>query len=168
MDKLQKPRGLIRYTTEHDLAGKPSKTFRPRLIGYAAVLLTMISAVAIATANRVPLELQVLRDRGSLYEPVTTDTGALRIENVYTVRVVNKDRAPRTVTLAVTGLPGLTLDGPQRLELAGQEVRTEVIRLLAPPPAAPNQELRFTLTDTADAALTVERESRFLAPGKTP
>ena len=28
------------------------------------------------------------------------------------------------------------------LELAGQEVRTEVIRLLAPPPAAPNQELR--------------------------
>lgn len=168
MDKLHKPRGLIRYTTEHDLAGKPSKTFRPRLIGYAVVLLAMISAVAIATANRVPLELQVLRDRGSLYERVTTAGGALRIENVYTVRVVNKDRAPRTVTLAVTGLPGLTLDGPQTLELAGQEVRTEVIRLLAPPPAAPNQELRFTLTDTANAALTVERESRFLAPGQRP
>ena len=109
-----------------------------------------------------------IRDRGSLYERVTTDGGDLRIENVYTVRIVNKDRAPRTVTLAVTGLPGLTVDGPQTLELAGQEVRTEVLRLLAPPPGAPNQELRFTLTDTANAALTVERESRFLAPGQTP
>jgi len=28
--------------------------------------------------------------------------------------------------------------------------------------------LRFTLTDAANAALTVERESRFLAPGQTP
>ncbi len=168
MDKLGKPRGLIRYTTEHELAGQPSKTFRPRLLGYAAVLLVMIGAVAVATVQRVPLELQVLRDRGSLFERVEGPAGEALIENVYTIRVVNKDRATRTLALRVTDLPGSRLEGTTRLEVAGQEVRTEVVRLLAPAPAARNQEIHFELTDLADDAVTLARESRFLAPGQTP
>ncbi len=59
--------GLVRYTTEHALNGKKTKLLRPRLIGYFVALLVMFSAFTWAIGNRVPLEVDVIRDRGQLY-----------------------------------------------------------------------------------------------------
>ncbi|WP_308936451.1 4Fe-4S dicluster domain-containing protein, partial [Pseudomonas juntendi] len=39
MDKMNYPKGLISYTTEHNLSGQKTHLLRPRLIGYALVLL---------------------------------------------------------------------------------------------------------------------------------
>ncbi len=44
MDKMGYARGLISYTSEHELQGGKTHLLRPRLIGYTAVLLVMIGA----------------------------------------------------------------------------------------------------------------------------
>ena len=79
MDKMNYPRGLISYTTEHNLSGQQTRLLRPRLIGYAIALLAMLAVFAWAVSNRPLVELDVLKDR-VLYRE--NELG--RIENVYT------------------------------------------------------------------------------------
>ena len=42
MEKMDYPKGLISYTTEHNLSGQKTHMLRPRLIGYAVVLLVSV------------------------------------------------------------------------------------------------------------------------------
>src|SRR5690606_4178042 len=67
MEKIGKPRGLIRYTTEDALAGLKSNSLRPRMIGYGFVLMLMSALFVAALFLRVPAELDVIRDRTNLY-----------------------------------------------------------------------------------------------------
>jgi hypothetical protein len=45
MDKLQRPRGLIRYDSMNGLAGKATRWIRPRILLYTALLLLGTAAM---------------------------------------------------------------------------------------------------------------------------
>ena len=75
MDKMEYPRGLVRYTSEHELAGGTTHWIRPRIIGYVVVLSIMVGVFSYNMFSRIPLELTIIRDRYQLY--VTTDTGSV-------------------------------------------------------------------------------------------
>src|SRR5690554_1628921 len=81
MDKMGYPRGLISYTTEHNLSGQKTRLLRPRLIGYAAALLVMMGLFSWALVNRPLVQIDVLKDR-VLYRE--NEEGM--IENVYTLK----------------------------------------------------------------------------------
>src|SRR5690554_265652 len=100
MDKMNYPRGLIRYTTENELEGKTSKLLRPRTFGYGAVLLLMIGAMIFTVATRVPAKMDVLRDRGALF----SFNGEGRVENSYTVKIQNMSEVPQTFELNIGGM----------------------------------------------------------------
>lgn len=104
MDKMDYPRGLIRYTTEHNLSGQRTRTLRPRLIGYALVLLLMIALLTAAFCMRTLLGLEVSKDRMLFRENAEG-----RIENVYSLKVMNKDQVDHTYVLQASGLPDLKL-----------------------------------------------------------
>ena len=61
---------------------------RPRLIGYATFATLMIVIFLYALATRVPLLVDVIRDRGQLY----SEGGEGEIENAYTLKIVNKSQ----------------------------------------------------------------------------
>ena len=67
MTEVGYPKGLVRYATEDGLAGRAAGVLRPRLVAYGAVLAVMIAAFAYGLASRVPLKVDVLRDRARLY-----------------------------------------------------------------------------------------------------
>lgn len=87
MDRMEYPRGLIRYTTQNALEGKETRVIRPRTVVYGTLLTVLVAGFAVAVAQRRMLELDVLRDRNSLYRVIDERT----VENVYTVRLINKD-----------------------------------------------------------------------------
>src|SRR5690606_24109626 len=88
MDKMNYPRGLISFTTEDAIEKGQTKVFRPRLLGYAAVLLAIVSVFVYSIATRVPVGLEVLRDRGArMYRVAGAD-----IQNVYMIKINNMDR----------------------------------------------------------------------------
>ena len=64
MDKMGYARGLVRYTSEHELQGGKTRLLRPRLIGYALVLVVMIGALVAALDQRSMVSLDVIKDRG--------------------------------------------------------------------------------------------------------
>lgn len=162
MDKMGYEPGLIRYTTEHALEGKPSRILRPRLIGYAVALVIMVVLFAWVIATRVPLEMSIERGRGALHR--ITPQGL--VENSYNVQLMNMSQVDRSYTLSVDGLDGVELIGPEQIDVnAGGEVAFTV-RLQLPPDelTLPNNDVFFTATAVDDAQVSTETESRFFGP----
>lgn len=129
MDRMRYPRGLIRYSTQNALDGKPARIIRPRTIAYGLVLLALIVGFGFAVAQRPLIVVDVLRDRNALYREVAAGT----IENVYTLRLANKDTHAHTMRLETRGLPGASIDAelPEYSVGAG-EVISVPIRIRVP------------------------------------
>ncbi len=163
MDNMGYQKGLIRYTTQHELEGKQHKVIRPRIIIYGMILLTITAALAYSIWIRVPLDLDIIRDRNRLYR----ETNDGLIENVYTLKVINMDKHQHYYNLSADGIDDLQLimDKPEILVAAG-EVADVTARLRA---REENLEQRsshinFTLTAKDDDHLKVIKEARFLGP----
>ncbi|WP_114418080.1 cytochrome c oxidase accessory protein CcoG [Marinospirillum perlucidum] len=161
MDKMEYPRGLIRYTTEEELSGRKTKILRPRLIGYFLVLVAMIIAFTIALSNRVPMEMDVQRDRNQLYRMTTEGL----VENSYRVGITNMDQEAHTYRLKLLGEEELQLQGNLEYTLEAGESQTYSVRIIADPeqlPDRPAMDIQFQVESTEDASIQDSRESRFI------
>ena len=162
MDKMGYDRGLIRYSTERSMEGGSTKILRPRLLGYGAVLLVMMLAFSYVFLTRVPLELDIIRDRNALYR----ETSDGLIENTYTLNIMNMAQQENQYTITLTGVDGLTLNAPETIRaLPGELLVVPVSASLARDAISkPNVTVTFTVVSTADASQKAEQESRFIAP----
>ena len=100
MERMNYEPGLISYTTEHDLQGKKTKLMRSKLIGYAIVLLMMSAMLVIEILNRVPLSLDIIRDRTELAKENFNG----EIENVFTLKILNMSQTDNTYKLTFNGI----------------------------------------------------------------
>lgn len=162
MDQMGYERGLIKYTTEHELNGEPRKLFHPRFVAYAAVLLIMVSVFFTAIINRVPLELDVIRDRDRLFN----ENSDGMIENNYTVKIMNMSQDSQSYQLRVEGLDGVSIKGRTTATLAAGEVAELPLRLQIKREALEktNYTIKYTIESTDDEHLKAEAESRFIGP----
>jgi cytochrome c oxidase accessory protein FixG len=109
MKKMNYAPGLIRYSTENALARgwgmreMLKRLLRPRVLVYSAVLGAIVLGAGTSLALRVPLKVDVIRDRASLAREVS---GGM-IENVYRLQIMNTEEHPRTLRIRATGLPTL-------------------------------------------------------------
>jgi cytochrome c oxidase accessory protein FixG len=161
MDKMHYPRGLIRYDTQHAIEHKSTKILRPRIILYGALLLALTAAFFIALAMRKPLGMDVIRDRNQLYRVVGE-----QIENVYTVKILNKSETARRFRIGVNEPERLQLDpADATFEVASGAVYPAAVRVRrdAYEPLGP-ETVRFTVTAIDDPSLTVSADARLLAP----
>jgi cytochrome c oxidase accessory protein FixG len=164
MDKMEYSRGLIRYTSEHELEGGVTRWFRPRIIGYTLVLLFMVAFFSYNIFSRIPLELTVIRDRTELFN--TTDSGD--IENIYTLQLVNMDRDSHEFEVSIKGIEGAEIIGESRHTVPGGEVRSLTLRVRIDPSQLdkPSTQLNFTVTAIDLPSLQAVSESRFMRPMK--
>ena len=129
MEKMNYPKGLISYTTEHQLEGRKTHIVRSKLIGYGVFLLIMTSALVYFINDISPVKLDIIRDRNQLYrENVEGLT-----ENVYTLKLLNKTEQGQRYSLAVEGLPEYEWQGEQQISVAAGEVYTFAISLAVDP-----------------------------------
>ena len=126
MDKVGTPRGLIRYSTENALARRYTAhdillhLLRPRTLLYSAILLAIIAVTVWSLATRIPLKVDILRDRSTLYREA--DEG--RIENAYTLRVMNTDEAPHRYAISIDGIEGIAIVGERMVDVPAISTRT--------------------------------------------
>ncbi len=161
MDKMQYPRGLIRYTTEHAIQHERYHLFRPRTVVYTLILVTLLSSMAAAMLLREPVIVDVLRDRNALYR----DAGRRGIENDYTVRIVNKQNIDRDYVLSVQGLAGIEVRTDARFSVPAESVYTLPVTVSVPHEnASGGSAIEFVVQDLNDPAVRVVEESRFRGP----
>lgn len=162
MDKMSYPRGLISYTSEHQLQGGKTHWLRPRMIGYVLVLSVMVGLFSYRVISRVPLEMTVIRDRNELY--VTTMDGD--IENIYTLSLVNMEQSMHEFEIVISGIDGAEIIGDTLHTLDGGEVRSISLRVRIAPELLqrPSTEIEFTARATDRESLQISSESRFMRP----
>ncbi|HIZ49949.1 MAG TPA: cytochrome c oxidase accessory protein CcoG [Candidatus Pseudomonas excrementavium] len=163
MDKMGYERGLIRYTTEHNMAGQKTRILRPRLIGYGAALALMIGMFILTIGNMAQVNLDVQRDRNVLYREARG--GA--IENVYIIKVMNKGQETRTFNLAVEGHPELELIlAADRLTVAPSSLLQVPVNVQLEPEfmQGTNMSITFIVTAADDDSVSATSESRFMGP----
>ncbi|KTC28332.1 (Fe-S)-binding protein [Pseudomonas sp. ICMP 19500] len=161
MDKMGYARGLVSYTSEHQLQGGKTHLLRPRLIGYSAVLVVMLAALVVALIERPMVSLDVTKDRGMFRE---NSLGL--IENIYSLKVINKTQQRQEYRLELVDAEGFQLQGKTQVSLAaGEIVDIPVsVALLADTPASSSQSLRFKVTDVDEPWIYTAADSRFVAP----
>ncbi len=126
MDKVKLPRGLIRYSTENAMAKhyKARDIFghllRPRTILYSVILLAIIVATMWSLTIRIPLKVDVIRDRSSLAREA--DDG--RIENVYSLHIMNTDELDHRYAISVSGLDDIEIVGEKVVEVPSASAKT--------------------------------------------
>ena len=162
MKKMHYPSGLIRYTTQNSLYGKKSRILRPRILVYAAILLCLLSIFCVSIFTRVPLALDVIRDRNQLYR----ETRGL-IENVYTLKIINMDKTSHEYALTVHGLEGLQLESESpTIEVKAGEVMDYPVRVLVDEEQLTRRstDILFKLSSMDKPGLNVEEHARLLGP----
>lgn len=162
MDKMGTPRGLIRYTTEHALRGERTRVLRTRLLVYALLISVALGALAFSLLTRTPLILDVIRDRNALYREVHAD----RIENAYTLKMINLDDRPHSYRLTVSGMRGLELIAPAgEIALPSGSVNSIAARLEAPRALAGGvHRIVLTLAAVDGSGSAVHENTRFIGP----
>jgi cytochrome c oxidase accessory protein FixG len=103
MDRLGRPRGLVRYDSLEGLSGKARHVWRPRIVLYSALLLVGAIVAAIATHGRSDFEATLLRLPG---EPYTVDGPDVR--DAFQLHVVNKRAQSVEYSVEVDAAPGMT------------------------------------------------------------
>lgn len=163
MDKMEYPRNLIKYTTENAMEKKPTRILRPRTAIYGTLLLILIVGIIGAVSSRYELRVDALRDRNALYRELAGG----KIENVYTLKIVNKSERDHPVTVTVTGLDGLTIETVPAEPLAtAAEMSSIPVRVQADPAVNPGggHEIIFTLQSTVDPEVSISTKARFFLP----
>jgi cytochrome c oxidase accessory protein FixG len=161
MQRMRYAPGLIRYATQNSMDGKRTRIVRPRTLIYGALLLALIAGFGIAVAQRQLLGIDVMRDRNSLYRQL--DDGS--IENVYTIRLINKDTQAHTLRLSVSGLKDATLDSDQsEYRIGGGEIVSVPVRVRAPSQTVSGSiELKILARSVSDDEQS-SAVARFVAP----
>lgn len=169
MDKMGYERGLVGYTTEHNLAGNKTKLLRPRLIGYATALVVMMCLLAWRVYERPLIEVSILKDRTQYRESVVGN-----IENVYTVKVINKDQHPHTYIIEVAGFEGITLssdsvtmvDGKHVVDVKEGEIKEIPVAVSVEPELITKgaTEIEFIVTSKDQPEIQKISSSRFIGP----
>ncbi|WP_434698452.1 cytochrome c oxidase accessory protein CcoG [Pseudomonas sp. D1-1] len=161
MDKMGYARGLIKYTSERQLQGGKTHLLRPRLVGYTAVLMVMIAALALALVERPMVSLDVSKDRGLFRE-----NSQGQIENIYSLKIINKTQQRQAYQLSLADGAGFVLQGKTQLSLApGEIVDVPVsVAMLNERPDKGSQELTFKVADSDKPDVYSEAKSRFVAP----
>jgi cytochrome c oxidase accessory protein FixG len=165
MDKMGYERGLVSYSTQNELAGVDQRGIRPRMVGYGLVLAAMIGLFSYQLATRIPMELDVIRDRARLYRE-TYDGG---IENVYTLKIINMDQRDHRFRIHANGSISLRYDGDESIFIEAGELASLPVRLVAGPDqvrraAEQAMTVRFTVVAEEDPAFSLSEESRFIFP----
>ncbi|MGY0219028.1 cytochrome c oxidase accessory protein CcoG [Endozoicomonadaceae bacterium StTr2] len=166
MEKMGYDKGLVRYTSANELDGKKTHLLRPRMIGYFTALVIMISTLIWNLDHRVPYELGVQRDRNSLF----TENRFGQIENVYQLKLINKDQQSHDFTVSVSGFPGLVYNGPTKVSVSTGGVETVPVRIAIDPSKLKDSgsiNLTFTISpelDADDGYPDISINSSFIAP----
>lgn len=106
MAKVGLPAGLIRYSSQDEIARKPKKLFRARTIVYPIILLAVMSGFAYAVSSKVGFDARLLRGKGAPFS--ITNTGS--VNNSFKLRLVNRTQQDQNYTLTIDTPEGVTLE----------------------------------------------------------
>ncbi|NDZ18451.1 cytochrome c oxidase accessory protein CcoG [Variovorax sp. WS11] len=167
MDRMAAPRGLIRYATQNGMAGHWTRSqvlrrvLRPRVLIYAGVLAALTIGLLASLVVRMPLKVDVVRDRGSLARIVEGG----QLENVYRLQIMNATERQQRYRIEAHGLEGLGASPAEPVEVGPAQSRWVAVRLQLPygSATAGSHAVHFDVR-SLDGSAQVSEKATFMVP----
>jgi cytochrome c oxidase accessory protein FixG len=181
MQKMGYPKGLIRYSTENALKNGwnfrqiVTHALRPRVLVYSAILAAVVLGSGVSLFMRVPVKVDVIRDRASLGREVAEG----RIENIYRLQVMNTQEQAHRFVVHVTGSDDLrdleVLTESEILKIGPVSTISIPVRVRATPKHEKrgSERIYFIIEASDDEkhllpeVFSVKEKSSFFVPGPT-
>ena len=168
MDKMNYPRGLIRYSTENAVEqgfGRQEivrRTWRLRPMLYLGAFLLIGGASAWSLATRMPLKVGIEKERAALYRE--SDNGD--IENAFRMHLTNASEQPRSFRIEVAGLPGIAISGTGQASVpaAGMQEIALSVRVEPGSASSGSHPITFSIIDADNPEIHVEQKASFWMP----
>ena len=148
MDRVGRGRGLIRYSSQDELAGKPRRVLRTRTLVYPALLVVVGGLLAWQLRARPAADVWAVRVEGAPFAELADG----RVSSQAPVRIENRSGATRHYTVELVGAPDLELVTPRApVEIASGRAAVIAVVVLAPHAAfrAGEREIRLRVRDEA-------------------
>ncbi len=166
MDKIGKPRGLIRYASLDEISGKPAKKMyqHPRTLVYIAIIMAALLGIVYGLTHLGSMTLKVIPERQPLY--VSMSDGS--IQNKYEFKIVNKtDKDLRVKVTAEGGIKDMVILGAENMPMTHHGRGTSFTIFVKAPGANVNKEitpLQFRVESVDDPTVFAEYNTKFNAP----
>jgi cytochrome c oxidase accessory protein FixG len=165
MEKIKKPTGLIRYASIEEFEGKvlPPLFKRPRVLVYSSIMALAFVGIIYGFIAMAPMTMNVLHERSPLFVQLSDG----RIQNRYTVKLVNKTDAEIQAKVSVSGIEGIEVSGNEQIvTLHAGEVTSMNLYIKAPKSALKqeNTPLDIQAKNVDNPEMTVEYKSNFIGP----
>jgi cytochrome c oxidase accessory protein FixG len=151
MDRIKKPRGLIRYSSQRSLErGESTRLLRPRVAIYAVVLVGLFSALFVVGQSRPDAEVTVLRGLGA---PFTLNGD--EVVNQLRLKIENRSEAARSFGVELVGVPEARVIAPELpLSVAPGKHESTSFFVIAPKSAIRGRRaIRLRVGDAHDSQL---------------
>ena len=168
MAKMDYQPGLIRYDTENSINKHYTAkemlrhVMRPRIMLYTGILLVITAIFTYSLSTRIPLRVDVLRDRGVM----TREVGDGMTENVYLLHIMNMQDEVRTFSVKPEGMDKIRLDGADTFKVEPLGNLTQPINVRVPSdvgnPGA--NQIRFIIEDVGNPSIKLDEKSTFIQP----
>jgi polyferredoxin len=125
----------------------------------------LVAGLAYGLLTRVPLEVDILRDRNALYNE--TDAGL--VENVYNLKVINKSDQPQVYRISVSGIDGLKLIGlDDSIPVDSGSIKDVPMRIRVDPVnlESASSRITFHIESQNNPDIRLDETARFLGPGR--
>ncbi|QNN24824.1 cytochrome c oxidase accessory protein CcoG [Planctomycetales bacterium ZRK34] len=132
MDKIGRPRGLIRYSSQAAMSAKPDekpRLLRPRVIFYPALLLIIATIFTVVFSSKGTADVMITRNYGSPFARMGDD----RISNSLRLKIVNRTADPAAYRIAVISDEAATVETTQNpIQIEAGATLTEGMLLTVP------------------------------------
>ncbi len=161
MDKLKRPRGLIRYSSQDELIGKPRRILRARTFIYPALLLIAGALLTWQLRAKPAAEVWVLRDGGPAFSVLADG----RVSSHLALRIENRADATRRYTIELLDAPMIELASPRgAVEIAPGTTSVVTLVTLGPATSYPGGERAVTVRVRGDDGFTRELAATLMGP----
>ncbi|MFN7493076.1 MAG: cytochrome c oxidase accessory protein CcoG [Cyclobacteriaceae bacterium] len=138
MTKIEKPKGLIRYSSYNAIKDGKQKLLTPRTIGYTVVLTALLCLLSYFIFTRADIETTILKAPGTLY--TKTDDG--KITNLYTLEFMNKTFEDINLDLKIESPATATLKkiGDEKIIVPKEGILKSIVMVKLPEEALTNRK----------------------------
>eukprot|EP01029_Cantina_marsupialis_P030110 TRINITY_DN797_c0_g1_i1.p1 TRINITY_DN797_c0_g1~~TRINITY_DN797_c0_g1_i1.p1 ORF type:complete len:325 (-),score=58.43 TRINITY_DN797_c0_g1_i1:11-853(-) len=160
MDWVGKPRGLIRFDSEKNIAEGNKQKWPTRKIAYTVVLCILLAVVAMLFSSRTDLEAIILRTPGLMYQAQKNDS----ISNMYSFKIVNKTNAATPINFKIMNHEGSIKVIGEAFNAEASAIKEGVFFAILPQKEITSDNIPITIGVYADTRLIEEVELTFVGP----
>jgi polyferredoxin len=161
MEGIGRPKRLIRFASENNVAKGERRRVTGRTVAYSVVLVGLVAALVVMLATRQDVDVTILRASGSLFQAMPDG----RIANVYNARMANKTRRDIPLQLRLSGIRGeIEVVGAGGIVVGREAYGTATFIVRVPQPEVRKRRTPFHIQVVEDGRVIRDVAVTFIGP----